>query len=136
MPMQLEASDRKHPPADSRLRADAACLDAIVRSAMDAIITVDAAHRIVLFNAAAEAMFGCSAADAIGTALDRFIPESLRARHRAHMEHFARTGETVRQLGHQRPLLALRADGSEFSIEASISQVVVDDQKLLTVILR
>jgi len=122
--------------ADISSRADAARLDAILRSAMDAIITIDGAHRIVMFNAAAETLFRCSAADTIGTTLDRFIPESLRARHRAHIEQFARTGETLRRMDHQSALRALRADGTVFPMEASISQVTVGSEKLLTVIVR
>jgi PAS domain S-box-containing protein len=134
--MDLEASNRDQPPAARRLRVDAACLDAIVDSALDAIITVDAAHRIVLFNAAAEAMFRCNADDTIGTTLDRFIPHDLLALPRARVEDFPSTEATVRQSGQQWVLHGLRADGSEFPVEASISQVVVGDQRLLTVVLR
>jgi PAS domain S-box-containing protein len=111
-------------------------LDAVVRSAMDAIITVDHDQRIMLFNAAAEKMFGCSAARAIGAPLERFIPERFRAAHRMHVDRFGRTGETSRRMGLQTALWALRADGTEFPIEASISQAAVGGQKLLTVILR
>src|SRR5690242_8469616 len=82
----------------------------IIASATDAIITVDAAQRITLFNAAAERMFRCPASQAIGTALDRFIPERFRGAHRAHIEEFGETGVTTRAMGHQRPLAALRAD--------------------------
>jgi len=126
--------------SDARLRAGAregaAQLDAIVQSAMDAIVTIDADQRVVLFNAAAERVFGCAAADALGSPLDRFVPERFRAVHRAHLERFARTGETGRRMGLQTALWAQRADGSEFPIEASISQATVGGQKLLTVILR
>ncbi|MCC6608639.1 MAG: PAS domain S-box protein [Burkholderiales bacterium] len=126
--------------SDERLRADvrdaAARLDAIVHSAMDAIITAGADQRIVLFNAAAERMFGCKAAAAVGTPLDRFIPERFRAAHRRHVEQFGRAGETSRSMGAQAPLAALRTDGTEFPIEASISQATVQGQKLFTVILR
>ncbi|MEO8132669.1 MAG: PAS domain S-box protein [Betaproteobacteria bacterium] len=110
-------------------------LDAIVQSAMDAIITVDAGQRIVLFNAAAEKMFGCGAAEALGSSLDRFIPQRWRGAHHTHVERFAQTGETSRRMGVRKALLALRADGTEFPIEASISQASVGGQKLLTVIL-
>jgi PAS domain S-box-containing protein len=119
-----------------QLSADAARLDAIVRSAMDAIITVDRQQRIVLFNAAAEIMFGCPAQAAVGSPLERFIPERFRSAHREHIEHFVRNGATSRRMGMQTALRALRADGMEFPIEASISQVTVGDQQLLTVILR
>ena len=121
---------------EGRTRLDAARLDAVVRSAMDAIITIDRDQRIVLFNAAAEAMFGCSAADAIGGPLDRFLPARFRSRHREHIAHFLGTGETARRMGQQTPLAAMRSDGTEFPIEASISQATVGEQTLLTVIVR
>src|SRR5678815_1543170 len=50
-------------------------VSSIVESAMDAIVTVDGDQRVVLFNAAAEAMFRCPREQAIGAALARFIPE-------------------------------------------------------------
>ena len=111
-------------------------LEAIVRSAMDAIITVDSDQRIVLFNAAAEKMFGCRAADAIGQPLEGLMPERFRSAHRAHVERFSHTGETSRRMGVQTALWALRADGAEFPIEASISHATVRGTELLTVILR
>jgi PAS domain S-box-containing protein len=121
--------------AREEVRSGERRLDAIVQSAMDAIITVDSEQRIVLFNMAAEKMFGCDITSAIGGSLDRFIPQRWRADHRAHVERFARTGETSRRMGVRSVLTALRADGTEFPIEASISQALVADQKLLTVIL-
>jgi PAS domain S-box-containing protein len=117
-------------------RFDAARLDAVVRSAMDAIVTIDRDQRIVLFNAAAETMFGCSAAQAIGGPLDRLLPERFRTRHREHIARFVGTGETARRMGQQTPLAAMRSDGTEFPIEASISQATVGEQTLLTVIVR
>jgi PAS domain S-box-containing protein len=119
-----------------QLREGEARLDAIVRSAMDAIITIDGGQRVVLFNAAAERMFGCSASEAVGAPLDRFLPERFRASHARHVERFGRTGETSRRMGMQTALWARRADGTEFPIEASISQARAGGQQLLTVILR
>ena len=108
----------------------------IIASATDAIITVDAEQRITLFNAAAERMFRCPAAEALGAPLDRFIPQRFRAAHHAHIEEFGKTGVTTRVMGHQRPLAALRSDGQEFPVEATISQVTVAGQKLFTAIVR
>jgi PAS domain S-box-containing protein len=111
-------------------------LAAIVDSAMDAIITVDEQQRIVLFNRAAEQLFKIGRHDAIGTDLGRFLPERFRSAHHAHIEHFARTGVTSRKMGDVTTLWALRTDGTEFPIEASISQAGLPGQRYFTVILR
>ncbi len=79
---------------------------------------------------------GSSASQAIGAPLERFLPERFRAVHRDHIARFGRTGETARRMGRQQALWALRADGSEFPIEASISHAAVAGHQLFTVILR
>ncbi|WP_157643969.1 PAS domain S-box protein, partial [Burkholderia ubonensis] len=57
----------------------------IIRSSMEAIITIDESQTIVIFNPAAEHVFGVSAMDAIGAPLSRFIPERFRASHAKHV---------------------------------------------------
>ena len=111
-------------------------LAAIVESAMDGIITVDSAQRVLLFNRAAEQMFGVRREDAIGGPLERFIPQRFRAAHHEHVEEFGRTGTTSRRMGEVTTLWALRADGSEFPIDASISQGGEPGHRFFTVILR
>ncbi len=111
-------------------------LEGIVQSAMDAIISVDADQRIVLFNPAAERMFQCRAEDALGEKLDRFIPERFRTAHREHIRHFSLTNVTTRRMGQLGKISGLRADGEEFPLEASISQVEIGGKKLFSVILR
>lgn len=108
----------------------------LIDSAMDAVISVDAEQRVVLFNPAAENMFGCAAAEALGSSLDRFIPIRFRDVHRGHVEKFGQMGVTARRMGALGALSGLRADGEEFPIEASISHSEVGGQKLFTVILR
>ena len=108
----------------------------IIRSSMEAIITVDESQTIVIFNPAAERVFGVSAMEAVGAPLSRFIPERFRAAHARHVEQFGVTGVSERQMGRQRVLFGLRADGTEFPIEASISQIRDGTGKLYTVMLR
>jgi PAS domain S-box-containing protein len=103
---------------------------------MDAIITVDAAQNIVFFNRAAEQVFRCQRAEAVGAPLERFIPQRFRAAHGRHMENFGRTGVTSRRMGDVTTLWALRAGGEEFPIEASISQAGQAGERYYTVILR
>ena len=111
-------------------------LASIVESAMDGIITVDSAQRVVQFNRAAEQMFGVRREDAIGGRLERFIPQRFRAVHHAHVEQFGSTGITSRRMGDVTTLWALRADGTEFPIDASISQGGDPGHRFYTVILR
>ncbi len=121
---------------ESNLAAGEAQLRGILASAMDAIISVDEEQRIVLFNAAAEQMFGSLATETIGQPLDRFIPERFHEAHKIHIQTFGQTQVTHRGMGQLGAIVGLRSNGEEFPIEASISQVDVHGKKLFTVILR
>jgi PAS domain S-box-containing protein len=122
--------------AEEALRESEARLAGIVGSAMDAIISVDEAHKIVLFNAAAVQVFRCPAHEALGTSLDRFVPPAVRNLHTRQIREFGATGVTSRSMDSLSALTALRADGEEFPIEATISQVLVAGRQLFTVIIR
>jgi PAS domain S-box-containing protein len=122
--------------ADERLARGEARLRGILESAMDAVITIDEEQRIVLFNQAAEEVFGCPRREAIGAPLDGFIPERFRQGHRRLVEQFGTGRESSRRMGHARVVMGLRRNGEEFPIEASISQVAEGGQHLYTVILR
>ena len=122
--------------AASALAESEARLGAIVESALDAIITVDEAGRIVVFNDAAVAMLRCPREQAIGATLDAFLPPQHRAAHGVWMQRFGASGETSRSMGRPGRIDACRADGSSFPAEASISHVRVHGEQLFTVILR
>lgn len=131
----LRDMNETRPPQEASSEREAA-FERLVDSAMDAIIAVDEDQRVVMFNAAAERVFGWQQAEALGQPLDTFLPERFRPGHRRHVEAFGDTGITSRRMGDQTVLMALRKDGSEFPIEASISQARVDGRRLYTVILR
>jgi PAS domain S-box-containing protein len=121
---------------ENSLRENEAQLAGIIGSAMDAIITINERQEIVLFNTTAEKMFHCSAEEAIGGPLARFIPERFRAEHREHIRLFGQKNITRRPMEMPGGLFALRTSGEEFPIEASISQVELHGAKFYTVILR
>ncbi len=129
-----DVSDQKR--AREALRHSEQRLQGIISSAMDAIITVDGNQRIVVFNKAAEQIFLCAASEAIGQSIDKFIPERFHSSHHQHIQGFAKTGVTQRSMYSPGTLFALRANGEEFPIEATISQVESDGERLFTVILR
>jgi PAS domain S-box-containing protein len=128
---EIEAERARGALSDAQAR-----LGAIVDSAMDAVITVDGSQRVVLFNRAAEQVFGVRREDALGGPLERFIPTRFRAAHAGHIERFGATGVTSRRMGDITTLWALRGDGTEFPIEASISQAAEGERRYFTVILR
>lgn len=109
---------------------------AIVRSAMDAIISVDHRGRIILFNTAAERMFGRTSARMMGRPLDCLLAPKLRKRHREHLRLYMKDPDLHRSMGAGRPITGQRADGTTFPLEASISKVAVKGKMILTVIMR
>ncbi len=115
---EQEAAERRK--AEQSLQTSQHQLTAILNSALDAIITVDEQQRIVLFNHAAEATYRCASADALGQSLDRFIS----------------TGLPLEAAAGMKIIRGRRANGEEFPLEASISQVEVAGFKFLTVIHR
>ncbi|MGB4115764.1 MAG: PAS domain S-box protein [Polaromonas sp.] len=119
----------------ARLTSEAR-LDGLITSALDAIIAIDSKHCVTLFNTSAENMFGYKAADVLGASLDRLLPARFRAAHSKHINQFDATGFSKRLMGKAGEILGLHADGHEFPIEASISQLEVNGEKMFTVMLR
>lgn len=111
-------------------------LNALISSAMDAVVCFDAQQNVTLFNESAELMFGISAQDAIGLAMNALIPERFRVKHAVFVVNFGKTGSSSRRMGQQRVLFGLRANGDEFPIEASVSRALVDGEVAYSVILR
>lgn len=103
---------------------------------MDAIISVDEAQKIVLYNRAAERIFGWPAEQAIGQPLAMLIPERFQSAHAGHVRRFADTGVTSRRMSGTTVVYGRGHTGEEFPVEASISQVDTPDGQLFTVILR
>ena len=121
---------------DSALRASEARKGAILESAVDGIITIDHEGRVVEFNPASERMFGYTRDQVIGKEMaESIIPPSLRERHRHGMAHYLATGEGP-VLGRRLELTAVRADGTEFPVELSITRIGSEDPPTFTGFLR
>ena len=128
-------SSERQRDTEDRLRSEIQVRN-ILDTAMDGIISVDEQQKILLFNAAAEAIFGWRADQVLGQPIDLLIPDRFRPQHGHNIEQFGRGDIQQRRMNVQRTVMALRASGEEFPIEASISKATVNDEKIYTVILR
>ena len=108
----------------------------IIDTAMDGIISLNEAQTIVLFNTAAEEIFGWRAEQVLGQSIEMLIPIRFRSQHHHDVEQFGRGVIQSRRMGVQRTVTGLRASGEEFPIEASISQTTVNQEKIYTAIVR
>ncbi|MBZ5501160.1 MAG: PAS domain S-box protein [Acidobacteriia bacterium] len=113
-----------------------AYLAGVVESAAYAILAIDAHEKIVLFNGAAEAMFRCSAAQALGQSCTQFLPEALCDQHRAWVRGVGDGTAAPRQMEPLNEVAGVRADGSRFLAEASILRSTADGERYLTALLR
>jgi PAS domain S-box-containing protein/diguanylate cyclase (GGDEF)-like protein len=124
----------------SRLYAEQRRTDAryreVLQMAADAIISLDSEFRIILFNSAAERIFGWTTAEVLGKPLDVLIPDHLAETYRREFEAFDRApAATIPRQG-RGPFSARRKDGTEFRVEVSVSRLESDDKCIYTAVLR
>jgi PAS domain S-box-containing protein len=130
----VDITERKR--AEAALQESEARLSGLIASAMDAILTVDEDMHVMIFNGAAERMFGRTVDEVRGRRLDELIRTGWGADKAADLLPPGQTGLISRVMGPMGSLTGIRSDGEEFPIEASVSQTVVGGERLLTVILR
>ena len=125
------ASGRK-----KNLRTSEVRKTAILDSALDCIMTVDHEGRITEFNTAAQRTFGYRRDEIVGKHLaDTIVPPSLREQHHLGFAHYMATGE-ARMIGRRIEMTAVRADGSEFPVELSITRSPLEGPPSFTGYLR
>ena len=113
-------------PAEESLRRSEATSRAFLESASESIVIADTAGRIVLVNARTETMFGYARAELIGQPVEVLIPAPLRERHVAHRATYM-AAPRIRSMGRGLDLAGLKKDGTEFSVEVSLSYVETDE---------
>jgi len=111
-------------------------LESIVAASLDAIVCADEKGRIILWNPAAEAMFGYTKDEALGRPLTMLLREEDRPAHLAGMRHFMATGEPHHMVGTVTETYGRRKDGSDFVKEMSLAAEQVGDQWVFTAIMR
>ena len=109
------------------LRESEARHRAVLESAMDAIVGMDHEGRLTEFNPAAERMFGRARSAVLGRSMaSLLIPPSYREAHRRGLARYLETGQST-ILGARIEVAALRADGTEFPAELTVTRVRAGD---------
>lgn len=108
---------------------------AILDTARDAIICIDAAGNVTLFNRAAEAIFGWAADEVLGRNVRMLMPEPYRAEHDRYIAAYRASG-IPKAIGRIREVTAERKNGEVFPIELSVSEARVGDDVIYSAILR
>lgn len=121
---------------DDTVRRSEARLRAVIDSALDCVVIADAAGRVAEFNPAACRTFGYSRAMAVGRELaDLIVPPNLRERHRSGLRRYLETGR-ARSLDRRLEIEGMRADGSIFPVELTITRVPVAGAPVFAAYLR
>jgi len=95
-------------------------LNHLLDMSVDAIVSIDERDRIILWNPAAERVFGYTKAEALKMTVSELMPESYREGHRNGIKRFVKT-EQPALIGRTVEIEALRKDGAVFSVELNIA---------------
>lgn len=107
----------------------------VLRTAVDAIITMDEDRIIESFNPAAEEMFGFGAEEVIGKNMSILMPPPYRDEHDDYVRNYVETGER-KIIGIGREIVAQRKNGSTFPIEISVGEMRLTKGRVFTGIIR
>jgi len=111
--------------------------EAVLALVGDGIVCVDDAGKIILFNRAAEEIFGYQASEVLGTAIDILISNQLQASHRAEVTGFvASAARSRRSMGEGREVLGVRKDGATLAVEATLSRQTIGSRRIATAVIR
>jgi PAS domain S-box-containing protein len=110
---------------EQALRESAAQLKAVVDTAVDGVILIDARGRVTMFNPACERLFGYGAAEVLGQNVKMLMPPPFRDEHDRYLGNYLRTGE-AKIIGIGREVVGLRKDGTTFPMDLSVGEAKQD----------
>jgi len=118
------------------LRNSEAHRQALLDSALDCIVCADAEAKITEFNVAAEKTFRLTRAQALGNDLVQTILHPA-VQHRIRRDFFAPTMLSCADIvGNRLETKCVRADGTEFPAEVTVTQILIDKGSTYTVYVR
>jgi two-component system sensor kinase FixL len=123
---QLESEISVRVQAEQAARRDGDWLRSLIQTSQDAVVSIDRQGQIVLFNPAAERIFGYTADEVAGRKVNILMAEPYAVEHDSYISDYQRTGK-ARAMGQTRLFLAKRKNGEQFPIEVSLTEVAADE---------
>jgi len=117
------------------LRDSEAHLAAILDSALEAIISADENQSIILFNNAAQTLFGYKEEEVLGKHLEILFPETFHKERRQHANEFANDKNSPEPWKPRRDISGVKKNGEAFPLEGSISRTSINGKHIVTAIL-
>ena len=99
----------------------------LIDTTQDAVVSIDRQARIVLFNPAAQRIFGYRPEEVVGQKVNMLMPEPYTSEHDGYIERYERTGE-AHAIGRIRTVTAKRKNGETFPIELSVAKIASDQE--------
>ena len=115
--------------------ARAAHMKSILDTIPDAMIVIDERGTMQSFSAAAERLFGYSAAEVLGKNVKMLMPAPYRESHDGYLQRYMSTGER-RIIGIGRVVVGERRDGSTFPLELNVGEMKTGSQRFFTGFIR
>ena len=122
-------------PAEEALRDSVARADAILATAVDAVVVIDERGAVETFNPAAERMFGYAAAEVFGQNVSVLMPDPFRREHDGYLANYLRTGEK-KIIGIGREVVGRRKDGTTFPVDLAVSEARLVGRRVFVGIVR
>lgn len=133
--VELEAEIAGRKRTEQTLRDSEEKLRAVVETAVDGIVTIDARGIIQSINPAAEKMFGYSKNEVVGKNVKLFAAEPARAEHDQYIARYLKTGER-KIIGIGREVLGQRKDGTTIPVELAVSEATLGERKMFVGMIR
>jgi two-component system sensor kinase FixL len=124
-----DITERKR--VEQALRASDARWRAIVESAVDGIVVIDALGNVEAFNGAAERLFGYAARDVVGRNVNMLMPAPYHDEHDGYLDRYRATG-VQKIIGIGREVTGLRKDGTAFPLHLSVGEVLIEGESKFT----
>jgi PAS domain S-box-containing protein len=112
---------------NQELRDAAARLRAVVDTAVDGVILIDATGKVLMFNPACERLFGYRTDEVIGQNVKMLMPSPYREEHDQYIENYRSTGER-KIIGIGREVVGRRRDGSTFPMDLSVGEAKLEGE--------